>query len=86
MSKTLTILSYDASEEAPTRTFLMLRAWMLWRVQRHGFIGKRVARMRWFAEEERSLKQAIADLQVLGSRTGCAKADAEIAKWMPSVF
>lgn len=86
MSKAYTILTYDDTEDAPTRTYLMLRAWMLWRVQRNGFVGKRMVRRRWFEHEVRSLRQDIANLMVAGGGTGSAAADVEISRWMPDLM
>ena len=84
-SKTVTIATFDA-DGTPTRSYFVLRAWMLWRFTQHGFEAKVAARKAWRRRELAKLAGDIAALQIAGGGTGVRKADICIRKWAPEVF
>ena len=86
-SKTLTPAHYGESREDPVRSFLMLRAWMLWRVKQDGWVDWDRGRQRHFAEEAIVLERKIAALEPRpnGKLLGNAKADALLKGWVPDI-
>ena len=84
-SKTVTIATFDA-DGTPTRSYFVLRAWMLWRFTQHGFEAKVAARKAWRRRELAKLAGDIAALQIAGGGTGVRKVDICIRKLAPEVF
>ena len=79
-SKTATLAHYG-DVGAPTRTLLLLRAWMIYRFQQHGFADAKPERRQWLAREVSNLRRDIQNLNVLGGGTGDALADRRIRTW-----
>lgn len=86
-SKTIGVKTLaDPPEGKPVRTYLALRAWMLWKFQEQGFSTKSKGRMNWLSKEVESLRRDIALLGVHGGGTGNVQADRLIRKWCPSAL
>ena len=77
---------YGETPENPTRSYLVLRAWMIQRFQQDGFHLIHSCRAKFLAYETRSLRAAIEDLGVPGGGTGNDNADAKIRLWAPGAF
>ena len=81
-SKTLQIETYDGSSDAnpPLQTYMVLRSWMLYRVQKHDWVQKTAARRTWYAKELADLE---ADCRkcVLSAATRTA-----VRKWCPDIL
>ena len=75
-------------EPTEVRTFLILRAWMLYRCTAggSGWAYKKKARERWLADESASLARDIAALGAPGGGTGHALANDLIKEWWPDAF
>ncbi len=86
MSRTAVIKHYDEDETRPTRTFLVLRAWMIHRAQLHSWSRAKPSRQLWLDRECACLRTDIEDLSVDGGGTGSVQADALIRQWAPSVL
>ena len=86
-SKTLTPAHYGESRADCVKSFLMLRAWMLWRVKQKGWVDYDRGRMRHFAEEGTKLQRKIAALEPRprGKLLGHARADALLQDWVPDI-
>ncbi len=50
LSKTVTPAHYDESRDNPTRSLLLVRAWMLWRVEKKSWVFGDPGKQRHFAE------------------------------------
>ena len=85
-SKTLQILSMDSDFRFPTRTYLALRCWSLWRSSQGTWLGHRAARQRWFDSEKQEIRNAIQALGLPTGTTGSKKADSLIEQWLPDVL
>ena len=85
-SKSATIAHYDDDGEMPTRTMLVLRAWMLQRFQKGVFAEARLERRRWLEEQRAKLRMDICRLGVPGGGTGSVGADRQIRNWAPEVL
>lgn len=81
MSKTLTPSNYGESRENPARSFVLLRAWMLWRARRDGWAIARPGRSRQFDRDAADLERDIRALP--GPLTGDGAADARLREWVP---
>lgn len=79
-SKTISIRDFDVDYQDPQNSRLVLKAWMLQRVQENDFIQKTKRRKDWFTEEFSVLKRAV------GSGTSSARANALIREWLPDIF
>ncbi len=86
-SKTLTPAHYGESKDNSVRSFLLLRAWMLWRVRHRGWATSERGRAREFAEEATYLKNKIAALnpRPRGMLLGTDKADTMLICWVPDI-
>lgn len=85
-SKTITPRHYGESREQPVRSMILLRAWVLHRVQVGGWAHAAVGRARQFEEEAVVLQQDIQKLQPqVGGLLGHAVADELLMKWAPAV-
>ena len=86
-SKTLTPAHYGESREDLASCFLLLRAWMLWRVKQDGWVDWDRGRQRHFAEEATVLERKIAALEPKPTNKllGNAQADALLKKWVPDI-
>ena len=76
---------FDGSQE-PVRTYLVLRAWMLWRASIKGWAARHEARKKLFEGESRQLRRDIQKMEELGGGTGCVHADNCIKSWWPSAL
>lgn len=86
-SKTVTPETFGDSRAAPTRARLVLRAWMLWKVNAGGFANKRASRRRVFEyERDRLMADIIALSSAAQPSTGNAAADKLIRQWAPQVM
>ena len=85
MSKTLTIKKYDADEQRPERTYLLLRAWMLWRFQQGRFHEGAPFRLKWLCHETERLREDLLGLGVAAGGTGNVEADKLLHKWCPGL-
>ena len=86
LSKTVVPKHYGDDRACPTRSFLVLRAWMLWRARRDGWCSLRSSRRMVFADEFRALKK---ELHIAGGgapTTGNAAADERMKEWLPELF
>ena len=82
MSKTILCSSYGEDKATPrVISYLVLRAWMLYRFQWFDFHMKRSVRRRWLAEETAKLRAHIEALAHPSGGTGCKCADRAIRKW-----
>ena len=63
-SKTLTTVHYDETD-LHTRTFLALRAWMLWRAEWGGWASRNSDREKWHFEEGRALQADFVPFKLL---------------------
>jgi hypothetical protein len=87
MSKTVTCANYGELSTNRARSFAVLTAWMLHRVKQSGWVTRRAARRRLFAQELESLERnlrRIPSSTVLG--TGNALADKHIQLYCPELF
>ena len=86
LSKTYKIARFDIDESTPTVTCILLRAWMLWRFQQHGFGDRDRFKRKWWAAEADALKLDIGRLGIGARSTGSAEADAFIKELIPAVL
>jgi hypothetical protein len=70
----------------PVRTYLVLRAWALWRAKSCGFVARNHWRQRWYEQESSELRRDISQLGVAGGGTGQEVADGKIRNWAPHVL
>ena len=80
LSKTLQILSFDDSLDEPVQTFLVLRAWMLWRAAQNKWHERIKSRRDWYSGELRKLQADCGEISLSMSATK------EIRKWCPQVL
>jgi hypothetical protein len=85
MSRTLTPSHYGESRAEPSRSFILLRAWMLWRVHVDGWATAERGRHRQFQEDETLLEQDILRLHAPGGMLGNAEADKLLLSWVPAL-
>ena len=83
MSKTLTPSHYGETRENPARSFVLLRAWMLWRARRDGWATARPGRSRQFEVDAADLERDIRALP--GPLTGDGAANARLREWVPDI-
>ena len=81
--KACTIADHGDGPTSTTRTLLVLQAWMLHRIQLHGFAAAKRARMLWVEEQTEALRRDVRDLGVPGGGTGNAVADKRLRAWAP---
>ena len=82
MSRTLVTARYDDDHDGPpVRTYLALRAWMLWRATKDGWVAKKPTREKWLTVEAEQLQADVRSMNVLGGGTGSASADELIRTW-----
>ena len=87
MSKAVPTAKYDDDESAePVRLYLVLRAWMIMRFAKGGFMASKPSRKNWWRREVERLREDVAKLSVGNTGTGNEKADKAIAKWAPEVL
>ena len=86
LSKTLQVRRLDDCSEKPVRTYLVLRAWMLWRFQQGNFAEHAHCRKAWLAHEIDCLRKGIISLGVLGGGSGHPDADGLIKTWVPQAM
>ena len=84
-SKTLTLSHCGEPRSDPTISLLLLRAWMLWRVNHKGWVVADRGRQRPFAEEAVRLEKQIKALSRKGQLLGHPKADALLKSWVPGI-
>ena len=84
-SRRFKIRQFDGDAE-PAITYLVLRAWMINRVQHNEWVNRCAARKAFFLNEESKLRVDVKKLGVLGGGTGCAAADGWIREWCPSAL
>ena len=84
-SKTLTPAHYGETRENPERSWLLLRAWMLWRVGANGWVSADRGRIRHFAEEALVLERRIKGMSGPGSLLCNPKAVALLQTWAPDI-
>lgn len=85
-SRTVIPKHFDEEKDAPDKSYMVLRAWFLWRGRRDGWADRLVPRQIFFHHLENKLRADIAALQVSGGGTGSPTADALIRGWCPSVL
>ena len=83
MSNAQQVIKFDSDRNNPIITQVVLRSWMIWRFQQHGFSARTAFRANWLAQETQSLKEDIAAFGIHGGGTGCEKADDLIRRWVP---
>ena len=83
MSKTATIADYDRDQENPILTYLVLRAWMIYRFQFAEFVDAKASRKALLRRWEHQLMVDIANLGVGNGGTGNKLADDKMRKWAP---
>ena len=87
MSKAVLPANFDEPRASPVRSFLVLRAWMLFKARTNEFRDRRSSRRRLFAGETRDLRQRIVALSSSAApSTGHPAADALIRGWAPEVL
>ena len=74
-SRTLRIKDFDIDGEDPRRTYLILRAWKLWRAQHGGFKGRLPARRSWYMVELERLRRDVKGMGIAVGGAGSADAD-----------
>ena len=84
-SRTLTPAHYGETRSCPTRSLLLLRAWMLWRVNLNGWVYSDTGRQRHFEEEALVLERKIKALNQTSKLLGNPKADALLRSWVPDI-
>lgn len=85
-SKTLVPAHYGDSRNAPERTMLCLRAWMLFEASKNGFCDGRASRRQLFARETTSLREDIlARSSAARPSTGNTAADNFIRAHAPAI-
>jgi len=86
-SKFLTPKHYGETLEDPTKTLLLLRAWMLWRVG-DGWAHEKTSRARQFQEEKRALKRDVTALnpQKGGGVLDNKQANKLLRSWVPTLL
>jgi len=100
-SKTIQIEPHDGDigltdDGVPVRTYLALRAWMIWRATfricngvkdcHFDWINMVSGRKLWWEQCVKDLKRDISDLSVEGGGTGCAATDKLIGDWCPEAL
>ena len=85
-SKCLLILEYDQDEAHPVLSWLLLRAWAVWRMSQYRFCEGHPSRAIHRDSMLRSLTQDVHNFGVAGGSVGVAKADHLFRQWTPSVL
>jgi len=89
LSKTLTPEHFDESWEDPRRSLLLLRSWVVWRVQQNGWADARPCRRRELARLQKNLEDdlrlALGEAGATRPLFGCRKAHALFAAWVPTI-
>ena len=85
-SRTLTPAHYGETRLNPVRSFLLLRAWMIWRATQDGWAARAPGRSRIFVDEAVRLERDIRRIQpqpdgILGHRDATRKLEA----WVPDI-
>ena len=86
LSKTIQIATFDDNLDAPTRSYIVLRAWALWRSKQNNWVQYSPERAGWYQREHGKLKKAIANLGEAFGTTGNANADTCIREWVPDLL
>ena len=87
MSRTVVPAHFGEPREAPTRSWLVLKAWMLGKARTSDFCNQKATRRRLFAAEARELKAAIIGLSSEAApSTGNDAADKLVNLWAPDVL
>ena len=84
-SRTLTPIHYDETRENPERSWLLLRAWMLWRVRLNRWMSEDRSRQGHVAEEALTLERKTKGIDARGNLLGNPKADALLKVWVPDI-
>ena len=82
-SKRLRPHHFDEDDVNPTRTYLILHSWMLWRSTRDGCKDRKACRANKWLHELDKLRSAISALGSAGGGTGNRAADTMIKQWCP---
>ena len=85
MSKTLTPRHYGETRDSPIRSFLLLRAWMLWRFAQHGWAMAERGRHRQYDEDFAELLGEIRKLAYADRFLGNAEANKVLQLWVPDM-
>ena len=83
LSRRFRILRFDEQEAHPIVTYIVLRAWMLWRFEQNNFSARTRFRRQWLALQTERLQGDIRSLGVAGGGTGKSEADSFIKQWCP---
>ena len=84
-SKTLTPAHYGETRENPQRSWLLLRAWMLWRARANDWVSADRGRLRHFDEEVLVLERRIKGMSEPGSLLCNQMAAAKLKVWVPDI-
>ena len=84
-SRTLTPVHYDETRENPERSWLLLRAWMLWRVRANDRVSGDRGWQGHVADEALSLERKIQITIEGGYLLGSSNADALLKMWVPDI-
>ena len=85
MSRTLTPTHYGETRESPTRSLLLLRAWMLYRFAQHGWAMAERGRKRQYEEDSAELLREIRELGCADRLLGNAAANKLLQSWLPEL-
>ena len=85
-SKTMKIVTIDSNLKNPTRVYILLRCWSLWRARQGSWLQHRPSRQRWWDTEFADIRVAIGNLGFPAGTTGSAAADSKIKIWLPEVL
>ena len=85
MSRTLTPTHYGETGESPTRSLLLLRAWMLYRFAQHGWAMAERGRKRQYEEDSAELLREIRELGCADRLLGNAAAIKLLQSWVPEM-
>ena len=77
---------YGETRAEPTRTWFLLRAWMLWRARQEGWHALEAGRARFFADEAARLEEDLVRYQPQADGlTGNVKASKRFMDWVPDI-
>jgi len=86
MSKTLTPSNYGELRSNPVRSHFLLRAWMLWRARKDGFVAADSQRKLLFDDEALRLQLDVRAYQPQEDNLlGNAKASLSFIEWVPDI-
>ncbi len=85
-SKTIVLWHFGEDSTCPTKCLLVLRSWVLMRLQQNNFMEKKSARRKWLACEAERLRKDILALGVTSGGTGHELADTMVRQWTPEAL